>query len=1325
MKRVLSAILLALWIVVSGFALSPGDFVYTPQGRFLITGNNLNTNSAFQDWTGWTAISSDGTGTPAELFNINANGYSEGVNSVVSLNTTAGQGMYYKFMPTDTGASYVVSFKMKGANLDNVRTRIPDDGNRIAANLVKVAGSSEGNYNYSLMPNEVIANTAEELTEQWQTFNYAIVGDGTSRIWFISFTGMATTIEIADLQITPAQQFADIRQRDAMLEKMKVYRDCYNWEESVLHLFNERYSILETVDEQSAQSELDERVTECEQFLDEFLHQNMDDYFVNDSADYLGVNSSGLNKQKVSNIGNWTCLPMGRTYWMQGSYPELGHYGGSTTWNFGEVNDPMGVYRLEEFHPGSYVFSIEGLAALREEDVSSSFAINEGLNPAYGIAYVVKVIDGIATDTIASAVKALKSATYTPFLITAKIEELGFYEIGFKAYCKDAYKTLKDGSTVFIKDARLNYVASNPKPYAVLSDNNTVLTFYYDDQKVTKNGMGMTLSTGGLPEWAANRRDITSVVFDSSFGEYHGLTNITNWFNCDNLTTMTGMEYWNTDSVTVMYDTFAGCSKLETLDLSHFNAANVTDMRFLFASCSSLKTIYVGDKWTTAQVQESESMFSGCYSLVGGSGTTYDANHTDHTYAHIDGGPSDPGYFTDIADTARVEKLNAPTIRFDGYDYMAIESDEQDAELYYTMTGRMLAAEETDFSNGFLSRYGGWKTWGNNMSYGDVSDGGLNDSRCLKLVSKENSTFESAQAGYRFSQALTQGDYYMLYFKARSESGRGQLQIYCQNDTLPDSRSTADTLTIGSELADYEVMVKIDNSNTNQFVLNFGGVADSYYIDNVQFGPVISDTTNQLRTRYVQPLELREGVNVKAVAMKQGKQDSEPTYYDYFYDGWNMLLRMWDEGMMIFDKVYGDPNVPLQFVENSRMMSEDIFHYMLDRRDHEHVDDSELLEMIDLLTRQVYEVEQMSKGFTIDGVCYHAVDSTQAEVIAPLDYYTKYKGAIEIPATVNFNDIDFQVTSVAQGAFADSELAAIVWHPAVALKDEDVAAIGNPNLLLYVNDAALAPQGVQNVVVGDFAKTIVLTDVSEGNGDFYCPREFKAEMITYSHEYRQQTEVGVARGWESIALPFTVQTIVHETNGEIAPFGSGASNKHFWLRRLGANGLVGAQQIEANVPYIISMPNSDAYSAEFNQAGRVTFSSQNVTVPVTELVPTAYNDSSIVMMPAMQRQDKSSSVWAINVGESRDKYFEGSVFERDYRVVRPFEAYTVHRGDGAAPRFVPIVDMADGGVTGIEDLTPSLSKGEGTWYDLSGRKLQQRPTQKGVYILDGRKTVVK
>ena len=47
-------------------------------------------------------------------------------------------------------------------------------------------------------------------------------------------------------------------------------------------------------------------------------------------------------------------------------------------------------------------------------------------------------------------------------------------------------------------------------------------------------------------------------------------------------------------------------------------------------------------------------MFKDCTSLVGGKGTTYDVNHVDVDYAHIDGGTSNPGYFTEKPDRGDV-----------------------------------------------------------------------------------------------------------------------------------------------------------------------------------------------------------------------------------------------------------------------------------------------------------------------------------------------------------------------------------------------------------------------------------------------------------------------------------------------------------------------------------------------------------------------------------------------------------------------------------------------------------------------------------------------
>jgi hypothetical protein len=69
-------------------------------------------------------------------------------------------------------------------------------------------------------------------------------------------------------------------------------------------------------------------------------------------------------------------------------------------------------------------------------------------------------------------------------------------------------------------------------------------------------------------------------------------------------------------------------------------------MASMFWGCSGLKTIYAGEGWSTAKVTAGKDMFAGCTSLVGGAGTHYDESHTDHTYARIDGGASNPGYFT-------------------------------------------------------------------------------------------------------------------------------------------------------------------------------------------------------------------------------------------------------------------------------------------------------------------------------------------------------------------------------------------------------------------------------------------------------------------------------------------------------------------------------------------------------------------------------------------------------------------------------------------------------------------------------------------------------
>ena len=117
----------------------------------------------------------------------------------------------------------------------------------------------------------------------------------------------------------------------------------------------------------------------------------------------------------------------------------------------------------------------------------------------------------------------------------------------------------------------------------------------------------------------------------------------------DSQATTLDVSNFDTSKVTNMSYMFSG-SKATTLDLNNFDTSKVTDMSYMFNRATNLKTIYSSDKFNTDNVTTSTNMFLSSTNLVGGSGTKYNSSHIDKTYARIDGGTSNPGYFTDITD---------------------------------------------------------------------------------------------------------------------------------------------------------------------------------------------------------------------------------------------------------------------------------------------------------------------------------------------------------------------------------------------------------------------------------------------------------------------------------------------------------------------------------------------------------------------------------------------------------------------------------------------------------------------------------------------------
>ena len=161
---------------------------------------------------------------------------------------------------------------------------------------------------------------------------------------------------------------------------------------------------------------------------------------------------------------------------------------------------------------------------------------------------------------------------------------------------------------------------------------------------------------------AATTLDLSS--FDTSnvtdmrymFGSSAAITLDLSSFDTSNVTDMSYMfqgsavtsldiSSFNTSNVTDMSWMF-GYTKIITLDLSNFNTSNVTNMNGMFYKNTNLKTIYTSDIFNTNSVTSSSNMFSNTTNLVGGAGTTYNGSYVDKTYARIDGGTSNPGYFT-------------------------------------------------------------------------------------------------------------------------------------------------------------------------------------------------------------------------------------------------------------------------------------------------------------------------------------------------------------------------------------------------------------------------------------------------------------------------------------------------------------------------------------------------------------------------------------------------------------------------------------------------------------------------------------------------------
>ena len=206
----------------------------------------------------------------------------------------------------------------------------------------------------------------------------------------------------------------------------------------------------------------------------------------------------------------------------------------------------------------------------------------------------------------------------------------------------------------------------------------TMLQMFYECSSLTSLDLGDKFDTSKVTIMGGmfyNCSSLTSLDLGNKF-DTSNVTSMGSMFcNCSSLTSLDLGDKFDTSNVTSMGSMFCNCSSLTSLDLvDKFDTSNVTKMGYMFRNCSSLSTLDLGDKFNTSKVTNMEDMFFGCLNLttiyatnffdtssvtesslmfyndtklVGGLGTVFSSSYIKKERAHIDGGTSNPGYFTD------------------------------------------------------------------------------------------------------------------------------------------------------------------------------------------------------------------------------------------------------------------------------------------------------------------------------------------------------------------------------------------------------------------------------------------------------------------------------------------------------------------------------------------------------------------------------------------------------------------------------------------------------------------------------------------------------
>ncbi len=208
-----------------------------------------------------------------------------------------------------------------------------------------------------------------------------------------------------------------------------------------------------------------------------------------------------------------------------------------------------------------------------------------------------------------------------------------------------------------------------------------------------------------------------------------------------------------------------------------------------------------------------------------------------------------------------------------------------------------------------------------------------------------------------------------------------------------------------------------------------------------------------------------------------------------------------------------------------------------------------------------------------------------------------------------------------------------------------------------------------------------------------------------------------AGGWNTFCVPFDISssqiTSKFGSGTEVRELGSSAFNSS--TKELTLN-FTEATNIEAGKPYLVYIGSETAVSnPTFEYVTIVSGTTTKTTdyanfMPVMNPTSLTGGDKSILFVTGGDKLTYPSSTGNINGFRAYFQLHDLPTEAHSFAMSFDDETTT-----GMRPTPIPSLNA-----------TPhsALSENGGEWYDLSGRKLKDKPTQSGLYIVNGRKVIV-